>query len=384
MNRRDFIRLGTVAVLWPGITTWPRRALQSGPWESLSIEVDPRIELYAVVLYLGPFRGLKNKDGAIEARIVTALDFAYRREVDQRFSPFKEHQAVKLYGEMATQGLFRFGHPPGVMLHLSDPPGLEERIPVDDFLVKMAGDRKKLDAFIQAMRGFGRDTDFMSFFGDHGAFYQMLTESYRKNMEWDYVEDLEAYYGERQDAYHLILAPLFHPGGFGPRIKTADGRYAAYAVIGPKTVKDDRPDFGSGDAMRRLCWHEFSHSFVNVLTEAYLEPLRDPVGRLESRKLPAPVIEGIKAAGLWDIHLCDQASEYVVRGVTTRLAVKRLGPDRGAEALEREKKEGFVDLEAICKSLERYEGHRDKYPALKDYFPQLIATFRELADREAI
>jgi hypothetical protein len=243
----------------------------------------------------------------------------------------------------------------------------------------MAGSRAKLDEFVQGMRLFARDANFMDFFKDHETVYSRLASDYRKNMEWDYVKDLEQYYGYGQDSYHLILAPLFHPGGFGPRIKTPEGYYQAYAIIGAKGVTEDQPNFGSGDSMRRLCWHEFSHSFVNHVTDLHLDQLRGPVGALESQTLPAQVIEQIKAFGMWDVHLADQTSEYVVRAATTRLTALRLGPEKASQALELEKNAGFPHLEAICESLEQYEKQRDTYPTLKDYFPQIVAVFEKLA-----
>jgi hypothetical protein len=381
MKRRDFIRLGVAAAFVCNFAAGQEIALKSGPGDRTYIYVDPRIEMFSVVLYLSDFKGLKNEDGAIEARVVTELDFAYRRDVDKRFSSYKGHEAVKLYSEMATKGLFRFGHPPSVMLHLSDPPQLQERIPIDDFLVKMAGSREKLSDFIRGMRQFAKDTDFMAFFGNHKKTYQKIAENYRDNMGWNYVKDLEEYYGERQTRYNLILAPLFHPGGFGPRMKTPDGQYAAYAIIGPKGVTDDLPNFGSGDSMRRLCWHEFSHSFVNHLVDSNLERLREPMGILESRKLPPQVIERIKNLGIWDVHISDQTSEYVVRAVTTRLAFNKLGPEQGRGALELEKSEGYPHIDVICQCLEQYEKQRGKYPTLKDYFPQIVSVFAGLAEK---
>ena len=131
--------------------------------------------------------------------------------------------------------------------------------------------------------------------------------------------------------------------------------------------------------MRRLCWHEFSHSFVNHLTDLHLEQLKGPVGALEKKKLPARVIDEIKTFGLWDVHLADQTSEYVVRAATTRLSAIKLGPEKGNQALESEKKEGFPYLDTICACLEQYERRREKYPTLKDYFPQIVAAFEKLA-----
>ena len=169
MDRRDFLKLGTAAALWPGLTAPFARAGRTTDATRLEIGADPRLELYGVVLYLGPFRGLKNAEGVIQARVVTPFEFAYKREVDARFGRFKDHPAVKLTGEMAEQGLFRLGHPPAIMLHLTNPPGLEERIPVDDFLLKMAGGRNALDAFLAAMREFARDSEFMAFSNPTGT-----------------------------------------------------------------------------------------------------------------------------------------------------------------------------------------------------------------------
>ncbi len=382
MKRREFIRIGAAAAFLSNIAAFENRWEKSGAKDKISIGVDPRIELYAVVLYLSDFRGLKNEQGVIEARVVTDLDFSYKREIDRRFSSCKGHEAVEIYNEMAARGLFRFGHPPSVMLHLSNPPLLEEKIRIDDFLVKMAGSRAKLNEFVHGMRLFARDVNFMDFFKGHESAYSQLASDYRRNMEWDYVKDLEDYYGYGQDSYHLILAPLFHPGGFGPRIKTPEGHYQAYAVIGSKGVTGDRPNFGSGDSMRRLCWHEFSHSFVNHLTDLHLGQLRGPVGALESRELPAQVMEQIKTFGLWDVHLADQTSEYVVRAVTTRLSAVKLGLEKANQAMELEKNEGFSHLDAVCECLERYEKQRDTYPTLKDYFPQIVAAFKKLAGQE--
>ena len=69
---------------------------------------------------------------------------------------------------MSQQG-FWYGHPPGVMVHLSAPPELREVSPVDAFLVERAGGREALDQFMNALRAFARDTRFMDFYRVHGA-----------------------------------------------------------------------------------------------------------------------------------------------------------------------------------------------------------------------
>jgi hypothetical protein len=130
--------------------------------------------------------------------------------------------------------------------------------------------------------------------------------------------------------------------------------------------------------MRRLCWHEFSHPFVNPMTEAHLEDLKEPMAAIESRHLPPQVAESIKAAGMWDVHLLDQAGEYLVRGVTTRLAFRKMGPESGQAALGEEINQGFVHEEAVCRRLEAYEAARDKYPTLASFYPEFVSALKSV------
>ena len=99
---------------------------------------------------------------------------------------------------------------------------------------------------------------------------------------------------------------------------------------------------------------------------------------IESRNLPPQVAEGIKAAGMWDVHLLDQAGEYLVRGVTTRLAYRKMGPESGRAALEEEIKQGFIHEETVCKRLEVYEASRDRYPTLASFYPEFVSALKSV------
>ena len=86
-------------------------------------------------------------------------------------------------------------------------------------------------------------------------------------MKRAYVDDLEDYYGFEQGSYTIILAPLFHKGGFGPTIQNPCGLSDSYYIGGPRQIANDMPDYGEEKSMQYLFWHEFSHSFVNHLTD---------------------------------------------------------------------------------------------------------------------
>ena len=379
MNRRGFL---TAAAGLLALSLEPRELVgqgaPSGPGSVTprsgkdptvtAVTVDPRIELYYVVLALSDFRG---PPGA-PAPVMTDLDFPYRAAVRERFGPFQDHPAVGRYGEMARKG-FWMGHPVSTMLHLSPPPALVEEIPVNEFTVKMAGGRPAMDAFLEDMCRFARDSGFGEWFRERRPFFRRMTAGCRGRMERDYVADLVEYFGEARDGYTLILAPLAHPGGFGPRVRLKSGRYAAFAVIGPKGLEADVPTFGSPEQKRRLLWHEFSHAHVNHLTDRHLDQLMAPVTVLQGHTRAE-----VERYVPWEVHVADWVSEHVVRAVTTRLAHREMGPGEGDAALEKEARR-FPHVGLLARRLEAYESDRERYPTLAAFFPELVEVFRKVA-----
>lgn len=390
MHRRDFLmtsaRVLTLVAATPhglaalaGGAGWPRTVAAMAPGATrvvgpapggMVISIDPRIELHYVVLLLSDFRGPEG----FPAPVLTSLEFPYRDDVEARFAPFRGHPAVSLYAGMARRR-FWLGHPVTAMLHLSGPPELAEVDRVDDFTTGMAGGRPALDDFLAHMRQFAADSGFMEWFGEGGDARRRIVESCRDRIDRDYAADLAAYYGELLDSYPLVVAPLAHSGGFGPRVRRADGRYQAFAVIGPKEVDEGRPTFGSPDELRALLWHEFSHSHVNHLTDRHIDRLRGPVAVLQ-----AHAREEVERYVPWDIHVGDWVSEHVVRGATTRLAYREVGTAAGDRALRREVTE-FPYVGEVADRLEEYERSRDRYPDLASFYPQVVRLFESLADR---
>jgi hypothetical protein len=330
------------------------------------VTMDPRIELFNVILYLGEFRGFAGNSP------LTRLSSPYLDAVAARFGAFRGHPAVRRYEAMAERG-FWLAHPPSALLHLTDPPQLAERIPVNDFTVRMAGGRGALDAFLVDVRRFAEDTAFMTWFEEQAPHHARLVAGYHRRLEWNYVQDLVDYYGDRRESYTVILAPLGHHGGFGPRVVRPDGLYDAYAVIGPGSVEDGMPDFGSGRAVRYLFWHEFSHAHVNHLTDRHLQHFMGAASVLQGH-LRAEVEEHVP----WEVHVSDWVSEHVVRGVTTRLSHLKVGAAEAETMLSREVQR-FPHVGEVCHRLVEYEQNRRRYPTLESFYPRIVDVFHRIA-----
>ncbi len=334
------------------------------PRPAVNITVDSRIELLAAVQFLSGYDR--------RYRLITSSDSPYKRDVREYFSRHKNHPAVKLFDQMSAEG-FSFDAPPAAMLYLSEPPELAVKLPFTGYLNKRAGGAKRLNRFVELLRSFAEETEFMVFFTAHnGTFQQVIANAERKMGGINYAQTLEDYYGMRQNSYNIILAPLFS-GGFGPRIERSDGKYDIYNILGPMDAKNGLPAFGSESSFRHLAWHEFSHSFVNPTTAKFDKQIS------KYKNLYEPISSKMKSQAYGNWQTC--VNEHIVRAVTTRLTHREIGSEAGEDALYREKSRGFPYVRALCESLVGYEEQRDKYPTFADFYPELVRVFEGLSQR---
>ena len=320
----------------------------------IEVSVDPRIELLTVVQCLAGYDQLGT------------ADLAYRREVIERFAPWRSHPAVTLFARMAREGFTRDA-PPAVMLRLAEPPALELRAPFSVYVETRAGGRERLFAFLDSLRDFAAESRFMEFHAAHAALFRRLVENARKVLgRTRVVEPLEDYFGVREHGYHLILAPLLHVGGYAAEVERPPGIVDCYALLGPSRTNHGRPRFWDPPALEALLWHEFSHVFVGNLPDtcrrriaadsALFEPLR-------ARMLP-------QGYARWEV--C--ADEHLVRAVGVRLVARMEGNHAADKALDLQLRLGFAYLPRLLAGLQRYERERALFPTLGDFCPNLAET----------
>ncbi len=330
-------------------------AVQNG---DLKISVDPRIELLSSVQLAGGYNILGN------------LSFQYRDEMENNFKDFKSHAAVRHFTWLSGFG-FTYDASPRAMLHLTAPPSVKQIVPYDSETKRRGFGAFNLDRFNSLLADYSADSDFPDFYNGNKAFYKQIVESTAMSLkEEDIVKELEDYYGIKQKSYSLILAPLFHPGGYGIRVNGEGGIFDTYAIIGPFKVENKVPVY-DGKEIRGLVWHEFSHSFINPLNERHKKEL----ARYSSLYLPVKEIMSAQAYPNWEICV----NEHLVRAVSTRLTYLKLGKKEGDAALRSEKGSGFIYIEALCSKLEEYEKNRDLYKTLDDFYPEILKSFDNLS-----
>ena len=338
-------------------------------YDKIRYMVDPRIELLSVVqLLCDDYIGFNGK------AIMSQVESTYKQQALEYFAEYKEHQAVKLVGEMSKNG-FWYGHPPRAVLCLSAFPELKTRFPLDNLALTLAGGELKLQEFYDALHSFAHESNFTVFFRSHEESYRRMIKTYFPDKRRNYPRDLEQFFGSSLEEYNLILSPLFHSGGYGERIETGDNQFSTYVIVGPAGLTEDGlPDFGY--KQHRLFWHEFSHPHVNHITESHIEELLTPCTALQTIKK-----EDVEQYGIaWEVHIADWVSEHVVRGTEVCMTRKYVGEQEVDGLIDLHKKRGFPYVREIAEALQRYDDSRDKYAQLRDFYPEIVKAFEQIAE----
>ena len=132
------------------------------------------------------------------------------------------------------------------------------------------------------------------------------------------------------------------------------------------------PRFGPRDHLLQIVWHEFSHAFVNPLSEGYYH-------EIESHSALFVALSD-QMNGLGYTRWLDCANEHLIRAVAARLVHHHVSPEAGRQALREESGRGFRYIHAIARRLAEYEDRRNDYPTFASFFPRLIGLFSELSD----
>lgn len=334
---------------------------------SINVSVDPRIELLSIVQVLSNYNKINDS-------LITEWDSEYKDKIIEKFSQYTNHKAVKQFEKMSNLG-FSYDAPPGLMLFMDKNFNVREDVELTEYIIGRAGGKNNINALFESLKEFCIDTNFIDFFNDNNNYYNRIINSTLELIPSDsnIIEDLEEYYGMRQKSYNIVLVSLYGKGSFGPKIDTKEDGTEIYSVLGCIGIDTmDLPIFGDLGFFTELQQHEFSHSFINPITDKN----RNLAYSYEKLFIPIKGKMRSKAYANWDTCL----NEHIIRALTSRFVYHEDNLD-GIKVLEMEKETGFIYVEALFNKLEEYENNRDKYPTIEDFYPELIKSLDEFMDK---
>jgi hypothetical protein len=295
--------------------SWAEGAI--APDDGIQLAADPRIELLAVVQLLA--------NGSSD---LAAADRRYEKDVKSYFAPETDHLAVQLFRKQ-TKDNANFAASAGqLLLGYSPPPELAG---------PAAGDKDTAE-FVNALRDFARSSEFPRFFAGHKPFYSSVIRRTQANAAMTRAY-WETYTGLPLADRKLVLSSLA-TGNASGKCGTVQPASASVLSIGTLAQASQADTFLSTEG-----------------TQAGLDKPR-------SNQQPAAP---------WLVLADPAVKQQVIRAVFTRVAALLEGDAAGRLAVQREVRGGYAMVPAFDARLRYYEAHRDQFPTLADFLPQLIA-----------
>lgn len=329
----------------------------------ITVGVFPQVELISIVQtiskYPQTFAFLMAKDSS-----------EYRTDAACHFGPYSDHPAVKMLDRLSLQpGMLNFSAPSNIMLLADESLCVRSDIESDEFVIRRAGGPDSLMVFLELLRDFAVKSSFTEFFSQHREFYLAMAKQTVNSMGTvNYIGELEDFYGKSQRSYSIILVSLYGPVGFGNSLLHADRKREIYNTMGPRSVKDGQPFFGDEEYLRQMIRHEFSHPYINPLTEKYWGHISDFAAGYEL----IPEVARKNVCGDWQ----ECINEFVIRAITTYLAYND-SEDAGNKAYTRENSRGVNCLDELLKNIRLYESERDTFPTFDSFYPTILKVFQD-------
>ena len=328
--------------------------------EKLNISIDPRMELLSTIQLLSNYSFINR-------------EIPYSKKIIKNFKSFKNQKAVKMTNTLFKKYGFSYDAPVEFMLYLSQPLELKRNLSFSDYLLERAENEENLEQYRKSIKEFAEKTNFISFWNKNIPFYhQILDRTVTEMNRTNWVQVLENYYNETRKSYNIIISPALK-GGYGPCISDNDG-INIYACIPTESKKDETP-YLNNDVLLHYVWHEFSHSFVNPLTEKYAEQVA------VSEKLFEPIIYFMHRKAYTDWKSC--VNEHIIRAIEVRLYELYVSEEKPKEKLNNEIKDYFIYIEPLIEKLKEFEKQRDeKDITFSDFYPNFLNLFDSLVKIE--
>jgi hypothetical protein len=341
------------------------------PVPAIRVLVDPRIEVIGIVFRLAGYP--EYLMGRVQP---------YTSALDAHFARYTDHPVVARARALRKTRGISFNAPISLAVHLTNPPALAERVPLDPLPAGVDPRWTPVEAraFLVDLRSFVREARVMEFLAGHAALYQTAAERLQSLARGAHiVEWLEDMFGGRENREFVLVGGLLNGGGnYGAMVRgvMSGGPPAGaasvdefFAIIGTEAI-DERGLPSYPPRVAATVAHEFSHSFVNPLVDAHEADLEKAANGLFSLAETRMRSQGY---GLPRVTMY----ESLVRACTVRYLSKHVGADAARREVALDRARGFAWVGPLADTLLEYERDRSRYPTLEAFVPRLVAFFED-------
>jgi len=329
----------------------------------ITVIVSPQVELLSIVQTI-------SKYPTVLGFLMAKDSSEYKSDALEYFSPYKDHPVIHMFDRLSLQpGRLNFMAPSNIMLHTDRTLKLRADIELDSFTISRAGGRDTLDVFLDLLRDFAIQSSFNEFYIEHQDFYSKIVQSTIQNLgPINYISEIESFYGKTQKSYNIVLVSLYGSVGFGNSLLCSDDQRELYNTMGPQMFQNNIPFFGDENYLKYMIRHEYSHPFINPLTEKHWDYVKDYSIKFESISEKAQK----NVCGDWQ----ECINEFIIRAITTHIAYNE-SDEAGQWAYENEKGRGVSYMDSLLEKIRYYQSNRETYPTLDSYYYNILDVFKE-------
>ena len=328
----------------------------------LEIRVDRRTELLSIIEIISdygkkyPF--LLEKYG----------NKNYVMEIEKKFRYYQNHKVVKLFNYLTLNYDFSFSTPIKLFLQLND--DFSFSYLTDELFSKKFNKDSKVLELLSLLPDFAEEIKFdIYYFSNEKKYRRFINNVANQLMGLDIVKFINNYYGITESKNFIVnLIPWRTYGCYGTC--NNDDLYTHLCCHHKSKNKNDI--YHNNDHIfnySSFLVHEFSHSFINPLTDKYSLITED-------NPIFNDIWEKMKELGYSSNKSI--LNDHIVRAITLRfLFLQRNDISYYNKQLETDENWGFSYIRNIMASLEFYEKNRDYYKNMDSFYPLLIQNLVE-------
>lgn len=335
--------------------------------DKIKANYDERVELMSIICHLAGYHEYNMNNGG-----------NYIEDIDHYFASVKNHPAVQMMDSLRNSNGISYDSPMSFAINLNK---IDNNfIIVNDSIVpekRWEGvDLKKTTAIIN---DFYKKSNFSKFFNSHKLFYERICSIFDTNVISKFNQNwYEQFYGVKTtDKFEVIIGFTNGGGNYGPSCQLPGQQRNVYAIIGYSLDDNGEPYYSTEPEMYlNTLIHEFNHSFVNPLSDN--QKFNNIIIQAGNALMPyCKKLMRKNAYSKWKIIV----NESIVRAaVINYLIDNNISNDKIKESVKNEMSVGFYWIPELVTCLQYYTQHRNVYPTIDSYYPNIITFFNNYAN----
>ena len=342
---------------------------------SLKAEVMETVELMSILSRIAGYR---------EYNMMKSNQ--YINDVDAWFEPFSQHPIIEYYQNLWRQYHISYDAPMSLAVRLSIEEGKIVKLHEDtsDNNAGLDGRWNNVDMkqFLDLLNQFYTDTRFHDFFQQHQQFYQERLNAFNeKVMPYVHPEWYENFYGKQSnDQQRVVIGFATRDNGYYGATRHLEGQTWERFVIlcyldlsHIKEIQQEKRDMVASGITTMLC---SPIGRTSALEEQNTATLNDIGNKLLDKNPLLGNVYGFRDGRALIKKTIDEAVElaYVMEnGGTAEQVGQQLADDIST---------GLTWMPELFTAIRDYHAHRNKYPTLNDFYPQIAKVLNKYLETE--